>query len=105
MQEPLNIYLNIKHTAYQEQKVERSEVVIFSDVMSVGSIKISAQLVQITPEMPTTRETRLSTPNFLLKSPKINLSFPSEAYLSKDSQESNWQEEFKVLPYKSTEPS
>ena len=72
--------------------------------MSVGGVKISTQLAQVIPEMPTTRETRLSTPDFLLKSPKIDLNSPSEVYLSKDSQESNWQKEFEVLPYKSTEP-
>ena len=39
--------------------------------------------------MPITRETRLSTPDFLPKLPKINLSSPSEVYLSEDSQESS----------------
>ena len=35
--------------------------------------------------MPTTRETRLSTPDFLLKLPKIDLSSPLKVYLSEDS--------------------
>ena len=61
--------------------------------------------MQVIPEMPTTRETRPSTPDFLPKLPKINPSSPSEAYLSEDSQESNWQEESKVFPYKPAEPS
>ena len=55
--------------------------------------------------MPTTGETRPSTPDFLLKLFKIDLSSPSEVYLSEDSQESSWQEESKVLPYKAMEPS
>ena len=55
--------------------------------------------------MPFIRETRPSTPDFLLKLPKINLSSPSEAYLSKNSQKSNWQKKSKVLPYKSAELS
>jgi hypothetical protein len=90
VQEPLNICLNIKYTAYQEQEIERSEVVTSGDVTSVGGVKISAQPAQVTLEMPSTRETRPSTPDFLPKSPKIDPSSPSEAYLSKDSQESNW---------------
>ena len=59
----------------------------------------------ITPEVPTTREIAPSTPDFLLKLPTINLSSPSETYLSENSQESNWQEESEVLPYKLAEPS
>ena len=54
--------------------------------------------------MPTTGETRLSTLDFLLKPPKIDLSSLLEVYLSKDSQESSWQEESEVLPYKPAEP-
>ena len=80
VQEPLNICLNAKPTAYQEQEVEGSIVVTSGDVK-----EISAQLVQVTSEVPTTRETRPSTPNFLPKLPKIDLSSPSEAYLSEDS--------------------
>jgi hypothetical protein len=56
------------------------------------------------PEMPTTRETRPSTLNLLLELPKISLSFLSEVYLSKNSQESSWQEESEVLPYMPAEP-
>jgi len=83
VQEPLNIYLNTKPTAYQEQEVEGSKVITSGDVTSVGGIKeISTQLVQVISEVPTTRETRPSIPNFL---PKINLSSPLEAYLSKNS--------------------
>ena len=89
MQKPLNIYLSIIPIAYQEQEVEGSEVVTSGDVILVGSVKISAQPAQVTPEMPTIRETMPSTPNFLPKSPKIDLSSPSEAYLSKNSQKSN----------------
>ena len=89
MQEPLNIYLNIKYTAYQKQEVEGSEIVTSSNIILVDSIKISAQPAQVILEMPTIRETMPSTPDFLLKSPKIDLSSPSEAYLSEDSQESN----------------
>ena len=40
-------------------------------------------------KMPTTGEIILSTPDFLLKLPGIDLSSPSEVYLSEDSQESN----------------
>ena len=43
------------------------------------------QLVQVTLKVPTTGETRLSTPNFLLKPLKIDLSSPLEVYLSEDS--------------------
>jgi len=83
VQEPLNICLNTKPTAYQEQEVEGSKVVTSGDVTSVGGVKeISAQPVQVISEVPTTRETRPSTPDFL---PKIDLSSPSEAYLSEDS--------------------
>ena len=85
MQELLDIYLNIKYTAYQEQEIEGSEIVTSSNVTSVGGVEISAQPAQVTPEMPFTRETRLSTPNFLLKLPKIDLSSPLEIYLSKNS--------------------
>jgi hypothetical protein len=60
--------------------------------------------VQVISEVPIIKETRLSTPDFLLKLPKIDLSSPSEVYLSEDSQESSWQKESKVLPYKPTEP-
>ena len=105
MQELFNIYLNIKPTAYQEQEVKGSKVVVFSNIISVGGVKeISAQLVQVILKVPITKETRPSTPNFLLKLPKIDLSSPLEVYLSENSQESNQQEESKVLPYKSTEP-
>ena len=55
--------------------------------------------------MPTTRETRPSILNLLLKLPKISPSSLLEAYLSKDSQESSWQEESEVLPYMPAEPS
>ena len=86
VQEPLNIYLNIKPTAYQKQEVKGSKVITSNNITSVGSVKeISTQLVQVISEMPTTRETRPSTPDFLPKLPKINLSSPSEAYLSKNS--------------------
>ena len=39
--------------------------------------------------MPTIKETRLSTPDFLLKLPKIHLSSPLEVYLNKDNQENS----------------
>ena len=58
----------------------------------------------VTSEVPTIREIMLSTPDFLLKLPEIDLGSPSEVYLSKDSQESNQQKESKVLPYKAAEP-
>ena len=35
--------------------------------------------------MPITKETRLSTPNFLVKLLKIDLSSPSKVYLSENS--------------------
>ena len=89
MQEPLDIYLNIKYIAYQKQEVEGSEVVTSSDIILVSGIKISAQPAQVTLKMPTIRETMLSTPDFLPKSPKIDPSSPSEAYLSENSQKSN----------------
>ena len=54
--------------------------------------------------MPTTREIALSTPDFLLKLLGIDLGFPSEVYLSKDSYKSNWQKESEVLSYKLAEP-
>ena len=54
---------------------------------------------------PSISYTAPSTPNFLPKLPRIDLGSPSEAYLSEDSQESNWQEESEVLPYKPAEPS
>jgi hypothetical protein len=106
VQEPLDICLNTKPIAYQEQEVEGSKVVTSGDVASVGGVEeISAQPVQVTSEMPTIRETRPSTPYFLPKPPKIDPSSPSEAYLSEGSQESNWHEESEVLPYKPAEPS
>jgi len=90
VQEPLDICLNTIPIAYQEQEVERSKVVAFSDIASVGGVKeISVQLVQVISEVPTTGKTRPSIPNFLPKPPKIDPSSPSEAYLSKDSQESS----------------
>jgi len=60
--------------------------------------------VQVILEMPTTRETRPSTPYFLPKPPKIDLSSLSEVYLSENNQESSWQEESEVLSYKPAEP-
>ena len=98
--------MNTKPTAYQEQEVEGRKVVTSGDVASVGGVKeISAQPVQVISEVPTTRETRPSTPIFLPKPPKIDPSSPLEAYFSEDSQESSWQEESEVLPYKPAEPS
>ena len=56
-------------------------MVTSGDVASVGGVaEISTQLVIL--EVPTIGETRPSTPNFL---PKIDLSFPLEVYLSKNS--------------------
>ena len=106
VQEPLNIYLNTIPIAYQEQEVEGSEVITFSNIASIGGVEeISVQLVQVISEMPTTRETRPSTLDFLPKPSKIDSSSPSEAYLSKDSQKNSWQEKSEVLPYKPAEPS
>ena len=52
MQELLDIYLNIKYTAYQEQEVEGSKVVASGDITSVGGVKeINAQLVQVISEV------------------------------------------------------
>ena len=51
--------------------------------MLVGSGRIEEKIIIL--EVPTTREIALSTPNFLPKLPKIDLSSPSEAYLSEDS--------------------
>ena len=51
--------------------------------MLVGSGRIEEKIIIL--EVPTTREIAPSTPNFLLKLPRIDLSSPLEVYLSKDS--------------------
>ena len=83
MQKLLDICLNIKPTAYEEQEVGGSKVVTSGDVASVGSGGMEEKIV--TSEVPTTGEIALSTPDFLLKLPGIDLGSPSEAYLSEDS--------------------
>ena len=62
--------------------MEESKVVTSGDVTSVGGVKkISTQPVQVTSKVPTTRETRPSTPNFLLNPPKIDPSSLSRGIL------------------------
>jgi len=70
--------------------------------MLIGSSGIEEKIVIL--EVLITREIALSIPDFPPKLPKIDLGSPLETYLSKDNQESNWQEESKVLPYKPAEP-
>ena len=79
--------MNIKPTAYQEQKVGGSKIVTFSNITSVGSSGIEEKIIIL--KIPITGEIAPSTPNFRLKLLKIDLGSPSEVYLSKDSQESN----------------
>jgi hypothetical protein len=86
VQELFDIYLSIIPIAYQKQEVKGSKVITFSNIASVGGIKeINMQPVQVILKVLTIRETRLSTPIFLLKSLKIDLSSLLEVYLNKNS--------------------